>query len=772
MSTPEALLETLNDEQKAAAKHRGSDSLILAGAGSGKTRVLTTKIAYLLASDPDLHPSRILALTFTRKAAGEMRERISALVGAGRARLIQMGTFHSVFARWMRMYADRLGYTSDYIIYDTSDSRNIVKAIIREMNLDEKVYKPAAVYNTISGRKNDGESPREMAASRDWTLWLKKKKLEMIPAIYEEYVARCKRNNAMDFDDLLLNMYRLLRNHEDIRTALRDHFRYILVDEYQDTNYIQDAIIRLLKGGETEITVVGDDAQSIYSFRGAIIDNILGFRSNFPGAEIFKLTKNYRSTGNIVELANGVIRNNRRRIPKEVVSVGTDGEKSLLFKAFNGREEAETVVRQIMRLHSKGISYSDIAILYRTNRQSRLFEDELRRARIPNRIYGGTSFYDRKEVKLVMAYVRMVINPRDDEAFTRIYNVPARGIGDVTFEKLSLLSRQTGQSLYDTALDPTLLMQAMNRGTIAKLSAFTSIIEDLKREKEALSPDEFLKVVVQKSGVSELYGDDSLDSQDRMGNIEELLNAVSEYALNFDQTLDEAPTIERFVQDMALITDQDSDEDPDEEYVSLMTMHGSKGLEFGYVFLPGLEDKLIPSERAISEGNEEEERRLFYVALTRAKIRCILSFALMRHINGMPMDVHPSKFLLELDPSLIDDTAGLFAGLGHSSGDIPIPFEAPRKGRSSLTLSLSQGKTNYKVLSRHKKDEALTEDLPVSADSSEGLSIGDRVRHASFGDGTVLGFEKSVSGTKISIEFDEMGTKNLIQKFAKLTRIE
>ena len=768
MSTTDELLEALNDEQRAAAVHRGSDSLILAGAGSGKTRVLTSKIAYLLATDPELHPSRILALTFTRKAAEEMRSRISALVGPARARLIQMGTFHSVFARWLRGYAEKLSFTSDYIIYDTSDSKNVVKAIIREMNLDEKAYKPDAVFSQISNRKNEGVSPQELASSKDWSRWLKQKKLEAFPAIYAEYVARCRRNNAMDFDDLLLNMYRLLSTDKEILEALQNHFRFILVDEYQDTNFIQDAIIQKLKGPQTEITVVGDDAQSIYSFRGAVIDNIISFKSHFPGSSVFKLTKNYRSTGNIVNLANGVIRNNQHRIPKEVVSVGSEGEKSFLFKAFSGREEAEMVVAQIAALHGiKGVPYSDIAILYRTNRQSRLFEDELRRARIPGRLYGGISFYDRREVKMVMAYVRLIINPRDDEAFTRIYNFPARGIGDVTFEKLSAVAREQGLSLYKTALSPQLLLPVMNRGALGKVTAFTDLIEGLKADKESVTPDDFLTLVVQKSGIKALYSDDSLDSQERMENIEELLTAVSEYVASETQNSDETPTIERFVQDMALVTDQDSATEEDRESVSLMTMHGSKGLEFGYVFLPGLEEKIIPSERAVNEGNEEEERRLFYVALTRAKTRCIMSFALVRSLNGMPMDTRPSKFLLELDRSLIEDTTGLLSGNFRGAFPLPFPTEKPR--------SFSSGNGRFKVVSKRKKEDDTSlgsPSKPKASASGETLKEGDRVSHSSFGNGTVIGFEDSVSGLKIIIEFDEMGLKNLIRKYAKLTPIE
>lgn len=769
MKKTEELLQTLNSEQRAAVVHRGGDSLILAGAGSGKTRVLTSKIAYLLASDPQLHPSQILALTFTRKAAEEMRSRISNLVGRDRARMLQMGTFHSVFARWLRGYADRLGFTSDYVIYDTSDSKNVVKTIVREMNLDEKVYKPDAVFGIISGRKNDGTSPQEMAASKDWSLWLKKKKQEMIPAIYAEYVARCRRNDAMDFDDLLLNMYRLLATEKDLLAALRGHFRFILVDEYQDTNFIQDAIIQKLKDPGTEITVVGDDAQSIYSFRGAVIDNIIRFQNHFPGAKVFKLTKNYRSTARIVDLANGVIQKNRTRIPKDVVSVGDKGEKSLLFKAFSGREEAEMVASQIATLHRKGVPYSEIAILYRTNRQSRLFEDELRRARIPNRLYGGISFYDRKEVKMVMAYVRLIINPKDDEAFVRVYNFPARGIGDVTFEKLSAVARSEGLSLYEATQAPQSLLPVMNRGTIAKITAFADLIEGLKAEKETLPPDEFLKLVVQRSGIADLYGDDSSDSQERMDNIQELLSAVAEYVLSHDEEADEIPSIERFVQDMALVTDQDTVSEEDTESVALMTMHGSKGLEFGYVFLPGLEDKIIPSDRAVNEGNEEEERRLFYVALTRAKKRCILSFALVRALNGMTMDTHPSKFLLELDPDLIEDTTGLFSGHFRSAPDLPFLSEPKWRGNGVRTEKGSGVRSGWKKV----QTEKISSDRPKSEGSSGGdFEVGDRVRHATFGDGTVLGFEDSVSGLKIQIEFDEMGTKNLIQKYAKLTPIE
>ena len=764
------LLETLNEEQKAAAVHRGSDSLILAGAGSGKTRVLTTKIAYLLASDPGLHPSRILALTFTRKAAEEMRSRISTLVGYAKARMIQMGTFHSVFSHWLRSYADKLGYTPDYIIYDASDSRNLVKAITKELNLDEKYYKPNIVQGIISARKNSGDSPRDMENSKSTSDWLKRKHIEKLPIIYAEYLARCKRNDAMDFDDLLLNMYLLLSTDAAVLEALRNHFLYILVDEYQDTNLIQDAIIRRLKGDRTEITVVGDDAQSIYSFRGAEIDNIIRFRNHFPGAVLFKLTKNYRSTANIVELANGVIRKNSNRIPKEVVSVGEAGEKAYLFKAFNGREEAESVALQILKLHKEGVPYSEIAILYRMNAQSRLLEDELRRARIPNRIYGGISFYGRKEVKEVMAYVRLTINPNDDEAFTRIYNFPARGIGEVTFERLRAISSQEHRSLYAAAVDPVLSAMYLKGGAASRLRAFTDIIESLRRDKEELPADTFLSTVVKKSGIGDYYGDGSPESQERMENIQELISAVTEFVAGNYESGEETPTIERFVQDMALVTDQDRVDKEDRESVSLMTMHGSKGLEFGYVFLPGMEDQIIPSERALQEGNEEEERRLFYVALTRAKRRCILSYTDLRMLHGTPRQMNPSKFLIELDPALVCDVSGLFSSFGDFGSYTLPPFvqdSPPRRFPKSNPAPRS-----LTSLGRHpSSSDADWTERPESTESS-GLSRGDRVLHNAFGKGTVLGFEDSVSGMKVRIEFDEMGPKILILKFAKLTRLE
>lgn len=770
MRDTDELLHSLNEEQREATVYNGGDSLILAGAGSGKTRVLTSKIAYLLASDPALHPSQILALTFTRKAAEEMRSRISTLVGYERARLIQMGTFHSVFAKWMRVYGDRLGYTSDFVIYDTGDSKNIVKAIIRELNLDEKTYKPEAVFGIISNRKNAGESPQEMSQSKEWYSWLKKKKQEMIPAIYSEYVARCRRNNAMDFDDLLLNMFLLLSTHPDVLQVMQDHFRHILVDEYQDTNFIQDAIIRKLKGAHTDITVVGDDAQSIYSFRGAVIDNIIRFRTHFPGAKVFKLTKNYRSTHNIVNLANGVIRNNRNRIPKEVVSVGDDGEKTLLMRAFSGREEAEMVARRISRLHKAGIPYREIAILYRTNRQSRLFEDELRRARIPARVYGGISFYDRKEVKMVMAYIRLIINPQDDEAFLRIYNFPARGIGEVTFDKIATVARSEQISLYEASRSREKLIPLMSKGTVTKVEQFTDIIEGLKAKKETIPPDGFVREVIKRSGIADLYSDDSLDSQERMGNIEELLSAVSEYVLTYNDEGDELPSIEHFVQDMALVTDLDTTSAEDAESVSLMTMHGSKGLEFGYVFLPGLEDRIIPSERAVGEGNEEEERRLFYVALTRAKERCILSFALMRSINGMPMESSPSKFLLELDPDLIEDLTGITGSRNYSPDTLP-PFVTATPQQSSTPQPAKQ----LTLLGRRKKEESTVDtssNIYLSPGDTGGFEEGDRVMHDVFGEGTVAGFEDSVSGLKILIDFDEVGRKKMIRKYAKLTHAD
>lgn len=748
MIPAEQLLQSLNEEQRQAVLHQGSDSLILAGAGSGKTRVLTTKIAYLLSQG--VPPSRILALTFTNKAAGEMRERIGAMVGSELSKMLQMGTFHSVFARWLRQFGYRLGYTSDYTIYDTTDSRTLVKVIIREMQLDDKRYKPNNIQSLISAAKNDGISPNEISSP----------KLDKLPVIYSEYEARCKRANAMDFDDLLLNTHRLLKNDEEVARVMRQRFGHILVDEYQDTNLVQDQIIRLLKGEDTEITVVGDDAQSIYSFRGAVLDNILHFQSHFPDTRLFKLTKNYRSTANIVGLANSLIEKNQFRIPKEVEAVAGEGEKPTLFKAFSGSAEAEMIVLQIRELIRQKVSPDEIAVLYRTNAQSRVIEEQCRNAGINYRIYGGTSFYDRKEIKDILAYLRLMTNDRDDEAFRRIYNVPARGIGQVTFDKIAALAEQHQVPLMQAALRTDLLSAELNKGALKKVADFTTLIDALSSQKDQLSPEELVRLVIRQTGINTLYQDGSIDSESRLDNMEELLSAVADYVDTRIEETGDTPTIEDFVRDMALYTDRDQQED-DTPRVTLMTMHASKGLEYRHVFCTGIEEGIIPSQRSWTPQDIEEERRLLYVAITRAKEHCTLSYADTRRLHGLQEICAPSRFLLDLTPKYLHDLSGLFGQEKREPtrqsppSERPQPIPAPTRRR--LKPLPPEPATGPKVV--------------TDTSSDTDLRTGDRVSHQAFGDGTIQGFEDSISGTKVHIIFDSGKDAKFILKFAKLTPI-
>lgn len=748
MIPAEQLLQSLNEEQRQAVLHQGSDSLILAGAGSGKTRVLTTKIAYLLSQG--VPPSRILALTFTNKAAGEMRERIGAMVGSELSKMLQMGTFHSVFARWLRQFGHRLGYTSDYTIYDATDSRTLVKVIIREMQLDDKRYKPNNIQSLISAAKNDGISPNEISSP----------KLDKLPVIYSEYEARCKRANAMDFDDLLLNTHRLLKNDEEVARVMRQRFSHILVDEYQDTNLVQDQIIRLLKGEDTEITVVGDDAQSIYSFRGAVLDNILHFQSHFPDTRLFKLTKNYRSTANIVGLANSLIEKNQFRIPKEVEAVAGEGEKPTLFKAFSGSAEAEMIVLQIRELIRQKVSPDEIAVLYRTNAQSRVIEEQCRNAGINYRIYGGTSFYDRKEIKDILAYLRLMTNDRDDEAFRRIYNVPARGIGQVTFDKIAALAEQHQVPLMQVALRTDLLSAELNKGALKKVADFTTLIDGLSSQKDQLSPEELVRLVIRQTGINTLYQDGSIDSESRLDNMEELLSALADYVDTRIEETGDTPTIEDFVRDMALYTDRDQQED-DTPRVTLMTMHASKGLEYRHVFCTGIEEGIIPSQRSWTPQNIEEERRLLYVAITRAKEHCTLSYADTRRLHGLQEICAPSRFLLDLTPKYLHDLSGLF---GQGTREIPRqrpPIERPQPIPTPTRRRL-----------KPLPPEPATGPRVVTDTSSDtDLRAGDRVSHQAFGDGTIQGFEDSISGTKVHIIFDSGKDAKFILKFAKLTPI-
>ena len=766
MTTSEELLATLNEEQRQAVEDLTHDSLVIAGAGSGKTRVLTTKIAYILA-EGKAGPAEVLALTFTNKAAREMRSRIATIVGEDLSRMISMGTFHSIFARWLRGYGKYLGYDSDYTIYDSGDSRTLVKVIIRDMKLDEKDYPPKKVYGLISACKNDGLTPGSLSDSDP-----RLRRMPRFEDVYKGYLSRCFRANAMDFDDLLINMLRLLRQHPEVRDELHRRFRYILVDEYQDTNWVQNEIVKQLKGPDTVLTVVGDDAQSIYSFRGAVIENILSFSNTFPGAVVYKLRKNYRSTSNIVDIANSLIEKNHFRIPKTVEAIAGQGEKLTLFDAFSGKSEAERVAEMISSSLRRGRSPEEVAILYRTNAQSRLLEEQLRNYSIPYRIYGGLSFYDRAEIKDALAYLRLVINASDDEAFRRVYNTPKRGIGDVTFSTLSDLANSQRKPLMEVAADPDLMAETLKAGPIKRISDFVELINQLREAANTgMTLAEYMSHLILATRLPDMYSDDSVESLSKLDNLNELVSAVQEYEDAHYELSDDPVTIEDFVRDMSLYTDADQKEDGTPR-VTLMTMHASKGLEYEEVYCVGLEDQLIPSDRYSEEKDIEEERRLLYVAITRAKERCILSYAQSRMTHGQLDYQRPSRFLLDLDPRYLEDHTGLTDYLPRSSARV----ESPREVRPSVMPSSPEKSSPHidprprrvrRVIRTKEEDNEPLTDRVSEAD----LCKGDRVEHPTFGVGQVEGFSQSVSGTKVFVTFDDGSRKQMILKFAKLRKI-
>ncbi len=661
------ILQGLNPAQRAAVENYDAPSLIIAGAGSGKTRVLTSRIAYMI--EQGVEPSRILALTFTNKAAEQMRERIAQMIPAGRSRYIRMGTFHSVFSRILRENAERIGFPQSFTIYDSSDSRNLLKTLIRELNLSDDKYKPNAVASRISMAKNSLITPGAYLAHATYAAEDRERQMPEFGNLYNLYCQRCKHNGAMDFDDLLLQTNILLRDCPDVLACYQEQFEYILVDEYQDTNYAQYVIIRRLSQHHSKVCVVGDDAQSIYSFRGAKIENILTFRKDFPDARVFKLEQNYRSTRTIVEAANSVIVRNAKRMEKNCFSAGEVGEKIRVLKAYTDREEAEMVVTELRdRVRSAGDPWSEAVILYRTNNQSAVLEDNLRRRGIPYRIYKGSSFYEHKEIKDLLAYIRLVVNPRDDEAFRRIVNYPARGIGDTTVDRIARLAGERGVSMWE-AVD-TLVAEPVAdpvQKTIArKVTEFVSMIRALSLSRNDKNLYDFGLEIASRSGLLAVYRTENTpEAASALDNIEELLNSMQEFKERCDAEIrngerpeEEEATVEEWLQNVMLVTDMDKDDPEDRNKVTLMTVHSAKGLEYKYVYIVGLEEHLFPSQRAAETSDGlEEERRLFYVALTRAKIAATLSYAEMRFKWGNMEFSRPSCFLREIDPKYLEASA-------------------------------------------------------------------------------------------------------------------
>lgn len=658
------ILQGLNPAQRAAVENYDVASLIIAGAGSGKTRVLTSRIAYMI--EQGVAPYNILALTFTNKAAEQMRSRIAQMLPDSRSRYIRMGTFHSVFSRILRENADCIGFPESFTIYEPSDCKNLLKTIFRELNLSDDRYKPNAIASRISYAKNSLVTPGAYLANSVYAAEDRQAQIPEFGNIYNIYCQRCKRNGAMDFDDLLLQTNILLRDCPDVLARYQELFKYILVDEYQDTNYAQYVIIRRLSQLHSKVCVVGDDAQSIYSFRGAKIENILSFQKDFPDAKVFKLEQNYRSTRTIVEAANSVIVRNSKRMDKHCFSAGDVGEKIRILKAYTDREEAEMVVSDLRdKVRAAGDAWSEAVILYRTNNQSAVLEDNLRRRGIPYRIYKGSSFYDHKEIKDMLAYIRLVINPRDDEAFRRIVNYPARGIGDTTVQRIAQLAAERGVSMWEAvdALVAEPVTDPVQRTIARKVAEFVAMIRALSLARNDKGLYDFGMEIASRSGIIAAYRTENTpEATSALDNIEELLNSMQLFKEQRDaeirggeRTAEEEATVEEWLQNVMLMTDMDKDDPEDSNKVTLMTVHSAKGLEYKYVYIVGMEENLFPSQRASeSADGMEEERRLFYVALTRAKVSATISFAEMRFRWGNMEFSHPSRFLREIDPRYID----------------------------------------------------------------------------------------------------------------------
>ena len=765
----ENLLEQLNEGQREAVVYCEGPQLVIAGAGSGKTRVLTYKIAYLL--QQGMNPWNILALTFTNKAAREMKERIGRLVGEERARYLQMGTFHSVFARILRAEAETLGFQSNFTIYDQADSRSLVKSIIKEMQLDDKTYKPASVADRISMAKNHLLLPQAYAQSA-WATDDARGKRPLVKDIYIRYHERCRQANAMDFDDLLVYTYVLLQNHEDIRQKYIERFQYVLVDEYQDTNYAQQSIVVLLTKGNGRVCVVGDDAQSIYSFRGANIDNILDFQKEYGGAKLSKLEQNYRSTQLIVQAANSLIRHNERQIPKDVFSENEHGEKLMLKPAYSDKEEAIIVCNDIRRIRRQDqCRYSDFAILYRTNSQSRSFEEQMRKDGIPYRIYGGLSFYQRKEIKDVIAYFRLVSNPNDEEALRRIINYPTRGIGDTTVAKIVEVANLHGVSLWTVISQPIVFGLSVSKATMSKLSAFQMLIAGWADRLTTEDAYELGHSIIMESGISkEIYSSNNPDDLSRQENLEEFLGGMQDFVAS-RQEEDQADHVylPDFLQEVALLTDLDSDSGDADDKVSLMTIHAAKGLEFPTVFVVGLEENIFPSPMCINSMRElEEERRLLYVAITRAEKHCILTCAQNRWRYGRMEYDTPSRFIRDIEPSLLQ-VEGSAPGIAAKSSPRPTSFNVQRQTSQNPRPVATQFVADPKprlVPVRHEAPR------PQSAIGNIGLQEGNVIEHQRFGVGTVIRVEGTGENTKATVEFKNAGTKQLLLKFAKYTIIK
>lgn len=789
------LLNDLNESQRKAVEYIDGPSLVIAGAGSGKTRVLTYKIAYLL--QQGVKPWSIMALTFTNKAAREMKERIGKLVGQELAQHLYMGTFHSIFSRILRAEAQHIGFTNNFTIYDESDSRSLIKTIVKEMGLDEKVYKPASVHSRISMAKNNLMSAENYARDKELYQADQRAKMPRVGEIFITYVQRCQQANAMDFDDLLTLTFKLFQEHEDIRKKYADRFDFLLVDEYQDTNHAQMRIVMQLCKEKERVCAVGDDSQSIYSFRGANIDNILSFQSRFKGARLFKLEQNYRSTQYIVEAANSLIKHNNNQIPKNVYSKNDKGERLIYKPAYSDKEEALIVCREIKRIKRQDdCQYSDFAILYRTNAQSRSFEEEFRKQGIPYRIYGGLSFFQRKEVKDVIAYFRLVANPDDEEAFKRIINYPARGIGNTTLAKIAACALDNHVSFWQVISSPEHYGLGVNKGTLAKLESFRLMISGFVEKSASMNAFDLGDTIVKESGISaDIYKSGSRDPEDlaRQENLEELLGGMQSFVEECrEEGREQEAYLTDYLQGVALLTDLDSKGDDDEPRVSLMTVHASKGLEFPTVFVVGLEENIFPSAIVSTLRELEEERRLLYVAITRAEKHCVLTSAKNRFRYGKMEFGNPSRFIKEIDSAFIQedsemphDDNGFGSGYGRGgygnggyggrmpwdNHSISSQFKPDRKDYSDGEDDFrTNGRGGYRTSSRDDFRSSSRDDFRTSGRSGSGLDSRfksvrglEAARRIMDSSSSSLGSSSSSSGSAFGSSTSSAGSGRLVE---------
>lgn len=771
-------LDELNENQRAAVLYNEGPSLVVAGAGSGKTRVLTYKIAYLL--ENGYEPWNILALTFTNKAAREMKERIARQVGDKRAKHLWMGTFHSVFSRILRAEAQHIGFTSQFTIYDTDDSKSLIRSIVKEMQLDDKIYRPGAVLGRISNAKNHLVSPSGYAANKEAVQADMAAKMPAIRDIYRRYWERCRQAGAMDFDDLLVYTYILFRDFPEVLARYSEQFRYILVDEYQDTNYAQHSIVLQLSKERQQVCVVGDDAQSIYSFRGADIDNILYFTKIYKNTKVFKLEQNYRSTQTIVQAANSLIEKNERQIRKEVFSEKEQGESIGVFEAYSDVEEGEIVANKIAELRrTHACEYSDFAILYRTNAQSRVFEEALRKRSMPYRIYGGLSFYQRKEIKDIIAYFRLVINPNDEEAFKRIINYPARGIGDTTVGKIIAAATENEVSLWTVICEPLTYGLNINKGTHTKLQGFRELMESFISQLSEKNAAEIGTELIRQSGIiNEVCQDNSPENLSRKENIQELANGLEDFCAMRMEEGNPNVSLTDFLAEVSLLTDQDSDKQGDGEKIILMTVHSAKGLEFRNVFVVGLEENLFPSGMVGDSPRAlEEERRLFYVAITRAEEHCFLSHAKTRYRYGKMEFGSPSRFLRDIDARYlqlpkekgygrqVDEGSERFRSVERLSARPSLGGERNEPPRAQI-ITPTMPRTLKKI------SGTIVSSSAAPGAGVTGVKTGQTIEHERFGIGKVIHVEGEGDNAKATIHFENAGDKQLLLRFARFKVIE